>query len=104
MLLERYLIKGADDLSIQDTDGTNRAIFQANAQKLYYDGSLKFETTSAGVTIAGSIKMSDDTDTASASKVGTQRYRTSGSNSYVDMCMQTGATTYEWINILENNW
>ena len=48
-------IKGADDLSIQDTDGTNRAIFQANAQKLYYDGSLKFETTSTGVAITGNL-------------------------------------------------
>ncbi len=74
------------------------------AVKLYYDSARKLETTSTGATVTGSIQMSDDTDTASASKVGTQRYRTSGNNSYVDMCMQTGATTYEWINILENNW
>ena len=48
--------------------------------------------------------MADDTDAASADKVGTLRYRTSGNNSYVDMCMQTGATTYEWVNIVQNNW
>jgi hypothetical protein len=24
--------------------------------------------------------------------------------SYVDMCMQTGASTYEWVNITQNNW
>jgi len=24
--------------------------------------------------------------------------------SYVDMCMQTGASTYEWVNIVQNNW
>jgi len=48
--------------------------------------------------------MADDTDTASADKVGTLRYRADANNSYVDMCMQTGASTYEWINIVQNNW
>ena len=55
-------------------------------------------------TFAGSIKMGTDTATAAAGNVGTLRYRTSGNNSYVDMCMQTGASTYEWINIVQNNW
>ena len=54
--------------------------------------------------VDGGVQMADDTDTASADKVGTLRYRTSGNNSYVDMCMQTGATTYEWVNIVQNNW
>ena len=54
--------------------------------------------------VAGGIQMANDTDTASADKVGTLKYYTSGNNSYVDMCMQTGATTYEWINIVQNNW
>ena len=54
--------------------------------------------------VAGGIQMADDTDTASAAKVGTLKYRVSGNNSYVDMCMQTGATTYAWINIVQNNW
>jgi hypothetical protein len=48
--------------------------------------------------------MADDTAAASAAKVGTLKYRVSGNNSYVDMCMQTGATTYAWINIVQNNW
>jgi hypothetical protein len=61
-------------------------------------------TTTANLTVAGSIQMADDTDTASADKVGTLKYRVSGNNSYVDMCMQTGATTYAWINIVQNNW
>jgi hypothetical protein len=54
--------------------------------------------------VAGGIQMADDTATASADKVGTLKYRVSGNNSYVDMCMQTGATTYAWINIVQNNW
>jgi len=54
--------------------------------------------------VAGGIQMADDTATAVAAKVGTLRYRTSGNNSYVDMCMQTAASTYAWINIVQNNW
>ena len=56
------------------------------------------------VEVAGSIKIADDTTTASASNVGAIRYRTSGSNSYADMCMQTDSSTYEWVNIVQNNW
>ena len=59
---------------------------------------------SSKLQVAGGVQMADDTDTASADKVGTQRYRVSGNNSYVDMCMQTGAATYAWINIVQNNW
>jgi len=73
---------------------------------LKYDGNVGIGTTSpqAKLDVDGGIKMADDTATASSSNVGTQRYRTNGNNSYVDMCMQTGASTYEWINIVQNNW
>ena len=54
--------------------------------------------------IDGSVKVGDDTDTCDATKVGALRYRTSGNNSYCDMCMQTGAATYAWNNIVQNNW
>ena len=54
--------------------------------------------------VNGGIRMADDSSTASASNVGTLKYYTSGNNSYVDMCMQTGATTYAWVNIVQNNW
>ena len=54
--------------------------------------------------VAGGVQMANDTDAASADKVGTQRYRSDSNNSYVDMCMQTGAATYEWVNIVQNNW
>ena len=69
-------------------------------------GNVGVGTTNptAKLDVDGGVKIGDDTDTASANKVGTVRYRTSGNNSYVDMCMQTGATTYEWINIVQNNW
>jgi hypothetical protein len=59
---------------------------------------------SSKLQVDGAVQVADDTDTASADKVGALRYRTSGNNSYVDMCMQTGASTYAWVNIVQNNW
>ena len=60
------------------------------------------------VSIAGSIKIGDDTAAASASKVGTFRYRTtqSGSDyeSLCEMCMQTGVSTYAWVTIVSHTW
>jgi hypothetical protein len=66
--------------------------------------TFRVEADTGNIEAAGSIQMADDTDAASAAKVGTLKYRVSGNNSYVDMCMQTGAATYEWVNIVQNNW
>jgi ethanolamine utilization microcompartment shell protein EutS len=59
---------------------------------------------SSKLQVDGGVQIANDTDIASAGKVGTIRYRTSGNNSYADMCMQTGATTYAWINLVQNNY
>ena len=73
-------------------------------------GNVGIGTTSprAKLDVAGGVKVADDTDTASANKVGTLRYRyVPGSPknfSYVDMCMQTGASSYAWVNIVQNVW
>ena len=81
---------------------------QAGSSKVLIDngGNVGIGTTvpSSKLQVDGGIQMADDTATASAAKVGTLKYRVSGNNSYVDMCMQTGATTYAWINIVQNNW
>lgn len=73
---------------------------------LEYNGNVGVGTTSPSskLQVDGGVQIADDTDAASASKVGTLRYRTSGNNSYVDMCMQTAASTYAWVNIVQNTW
>ena len=74
--------------------------------RILNNGNVGIETTSpqSKLQVNGGIQLANDSATASVSKVGTFRYRTSGNNSYVDMCMQTGAATYAWINIVQNNW
>jgi hypothetical protein len=67
-----------------------------------YAISASYAATSSYV--VGKVQVENNTDTASSINVGSIRYRTSGNNSYVDMVMQTGASTYEWVNIVQNNW
>ncbi len=56
------------------------------------------------VHVTSSVQVGDDTDTATAANVGAVRYRSDANNSYMDMCMQTGASTYAWVNIKTNTW
>ena len=73
---------------------------------LNYDGNVGVGTVApqSKLQVNGGVQMADDSDAASASKVGTIKYREDANNSYVDMCMKTGAATYAWINITQNNW
>ena len=62
----------------------------------------------AKLDVAGGVKVADDTDTATADKEGTLRYRLAPdvpkSQSMVDMCMKTGPSSYAWVNIVTNTW
>jgi len=84
----------------------------------YCSGSEKVRITSGGnvgigttspsskLQVNGGVQLSNDTAAASAAKAGTFRYYADflGKKSYVDMCMQTDAGTYTWINIVTNSW
>ena len=72
----------------------------------YFSGDVGIGTTSPAskLQVDGGVQVGDDSDAASADKVGTIRYRVSGSNSYAEMCMQTGASTYEWVVIESRSW
>ena len=75
-----------------------------------FSGDTLTSTLNSSITITGnasfggSVRVGDDSTSASAANVGSTRYKTAGNNSYTDMCMQTGAATYAWINIVQNNW
>tara|TARA_R110000796_G_scaffold168337_1_gene285263 strand:- start:991 stop:3972 length:2982 start_codon:yes stop_codon:yes gene_type:complete len=90
------------DLIIDDTTGPENVIFRNGGDVGV--GLTGSNTPQARLDVNGAIRMGDDSSSPTASNVGTQRYRVSGNNSYVDMVMQTGAATYAWVNIVQNNW
>ena len=101
---------GADLIQLGDVEDYNTS---ARLDIDYFNQIANFQKLNVGIDTAspgaaldvnGGIRMANDTGTPSASNVGTLRYYTSGNNSYVDMCMQTGASTYAWVNIVQNNW
>jgi hypothetical protein len=59
---------------------------------------------STKLSVNGGVQIANESATASAALVGTLRYRSTANTSFVDMCMQTGATTYTWVNIVSNFW
>ena len=83
---------------------TNTTLYNLNLQPLGGNVGIGTTTPQSKLQVNGGVQLANDTAAASASKVGTFRYRTSGNNSYVDMCMQTGASTYAWVNIVTNSW
>ena len=69
---------------------------------------LRLNANGADITgklkVSKSIQIGDDTDVASSLNEGATRYRSDSNNSYCEMCMQTGASIYEWIIIKQNTW
>tara|TARA_B110000259_G_scaffold174621_1_gene209114 strand:+ start:111 stop:608 length:498 start_codon:yes stop_codon:yes gene_type:complete len=95
----RLVYHNADDYMVIWTNG-NESI------RVTSKGDTGIGTTQpyAKLEVAGGVKVADDADEPELNKVGTLRYRKSGTSSYVDMCMQTDATAFKWVNIVENSW
>ncbi len=53
---------------------------------------------------SSSVQVGDDTASASSTNVGSMRYREDANNSYVEMCVRTGASSYAWQIIIINTW
>ena len=52
----------------------------------------------------GSMQVADDADTCDTTKVGTLKYYSDTNDSYVDMCVQDGASSYTWRTINQETW
>ena len=102
----------ATDLEIFNYEAGEIRLSTNSSRAITIDSSqnVGIGTTSprAKLDVAGGVKVADDTDGAALNKVGTLRYRyVPGSPknfSYVDMCMQTGGSSYAWVNIVQNVW
>ncbi|REJ63826.1 MAG: hypothetical protein DWQ21_01715 [Bacteroidetes bacterium] len=81
-----------DDLFVVSDDSKNDATKSMTVEQL-----VSYVGTRA-------VKVGDIVDPAEAGNAGTFRYREVGNNSYIDLAMRTGASSYAWINIVQNNW
>lgn len=100
------LLNSQDGITVYQSNITiNDGNLVANGNVLGVNGNFSGSLSITGDLVSGGgVRMADVTDAASSANAGMLKYRISGNNSYVDMCMQTGAATYAWINIKQNNW
>jgi len=87
---------------------TGNAALSSQSSRVFINqtGNVGVGTTSpvATLDVNGSIKMGGSLLAPAANTVGAMRYRTDSNNSYVEMIMQTGASTYAWVIIQQNTW
>jgi hypothetical protein len=50
------------------------------------------------------VKLTTDISIPTALLEGKMRYYSDTNNSYVDVVMKTGTSTYAWVNLVQNNW
>lgn len=62
------------------------------------------DISASKIHVSQSLQIGNDTTAASAANVGAIRYRSDANNSYCEMVMQTGASTYAWVIIKQNTW
>jgi hypothetical protein len=105
------------EFSIRDNAGVRNTIAKIGAERAGADttGNLIGYVTNAGVSTevvrfkpdgTQTLKIGDSSISPSASTEGTFRYRKTSSpnTSNIDVVMQTGSGTYEWVNVLTNSW
>ncbi len=90
-----YDASGGGDRLVINNSGSVGIGVTSPSEKLDVSGNIK---------ASGSVQVGDNSDTASSSNVGAIRYRTSGNNSYVDACIQTGTFSYAWVNLATRSW
>ena len=87
---------------------TGNASVSSQSSRVFINqtGFVGVGTTTPIVTldVNGPIKMGNAATTPLSTTVGTMRYREDANNSYVEMIMKTGASTYAWVVIQQNTW
>lgn len=73
----------------------NYLLFDSRDFSIRMYGNLKVD---------GSVQVGSVSTVASSASIGTIRYRSDANNSYCEMVMQTGASSYDWVVIKQNTW
>ena len=60
------------------------------------------DTLTGRLTVTSSVRVGNDTATATSANEGATRYYTDASGSYMDMVMKTDNSSYGWVNIVRN--
>lgn len=107
-------ISGSEVVSLFSQEGSGLFLYVNSGTTVSAPAKLFISTTgnvgvgttspNARLQVNGGVQIADDPDLPSAIKVGTLRYRADSNNSYVEMCMQTGSATYEWVIVKQNTW
>ncbi len=100
---QTFVVSASNYISLGNYNGANEQM------RVVFDGitfGVGIGTTDpkSKLQVNGGVQIADDSDTASADKVGTLRYREDSTNSYLEICMKTGPSSYAWVIIKQNSW
>jgi hypothetical protein len=104
------VVPGSWQFSTNDLTGVNRSRLTMkandNIHMANFGGNVGIGTITpqSKLQVNGAVQVADDTSAAGPSREGAIRYRKNANNSYCEMCMQTGASTYAWVVIKQNTW
>jgi hypothetical protein len=106
-ILNSSILIGNDTRPLLDNQ-TNQIVIGTSAIGLGSNTTLIGNSSTVNAQIfgnvkaTGSVQVSDNTAAASASNVGSIRYRATSTNSFMEMSMQTGTSTFAWVIIKQN--
>jgi len=91
-------------MAFDDTVGSREVRFGLNGVGRFAIAEDVVSVSNANLDVSGYARVGSSTDTPTGALVGAIRYRSDANNSYQEMVMQTGASTYEWVVIKQNSW
>jgi len=101
---ETFVFSGNGNyISLGNYNGSNeqmRVVFDGNT----FGVGIGTTTPKSKLQVNGGVQIANDGSAPTADKTGTLRYRADSNNSYMEMCMQTGASTYEWVIVKQQSW